>query len=102
LTLTGKKTEIKSISEEITIPIAAAAGVEVQSTTNLLPANSIIQCVVGRVTQSCTGATSFDACVNADGNGSLGDDIAVTLATTFNQIADGDGNRNNVFLTYSY
>lgn len=52
----GEKTEIKSISEAITL---STGGATTDSSANLLPANSLILAVVARVTTTITTATDW-------------------------------------------
>ena len=82
------------VTEEVTIAIGSGAGGVLS--TAFVPAGSLVKRIMGRVILAPGGgATDFDACINGDGNKSLGDTIAVALNTTFDNLVDGDGNRSN-------
>ena len=90
----GSKQNNNHVTEEFTIVAGTGAGGVL--TTAFIPAGRLVKRVVGRVIQAPGGgATDFDACINGDGNKSLGDTIAVALNTTFDNLVDGDGNRSN-------
>ena len=74
---------LQSISEEITIDAAATS----VSATNLLPADSFIVGIVGRVTTVIPTAATFDVGATGVSANGVADDIAVAAGTQFNSLA---------------
>lgn len=82
---------IKSITEEVTIPVGqGAAGVITAG--NLAPANSrIIEAAVRVTQQPGGGATTLDAGITGGNLDGLIDGIATAVDTTGNSVANNDG-----------
>lgn len=90
----GGKSTITLAMEELTIGVGLGAGGV--DTTAFIPEGCAIDYILYIVTQAPgSDVDAFDACIKADGNQSIADNVASALNTKGNNIVDGDGNRTN-------